>query len=121
MGCTPSGYDPAAALVCAAHHRCRPGRARGPQPPAGPIAPHRLPRQGGGWRYLAVWLDRCSRKVVGWDVRETGPEDLISEALHCALAVRRPPAGLIVHSAQGNQYAATRFKDLLARHGPCRA
>jgi len=22
-----------------------------------------LPRQGGGWLYLAVWLDRCSRKV----------------------------------------------------------
>jgi len=28
-----------------------------------------LPRQGGGWLYLAVWLDRCSRKIVGWDVR----------------------------------------------------
>ena len=37
-----------------------------------------LPRQGGGALYLAGWLDRCSRKVVGWDVRETMPEDLVS-------------------------------------------
>ena len=35
-----------------------------------------LPKQGGGWLYLATWLDRYSRKVVGWDVRESMPEDL---------------------------------------------
>ncbi|WP_167852007.1 IS3 family transposase [Hymenobacter elongatus] len=92
---------------------------------AAPIAPNRvwvgdityLPRQGGGWLYLAVWLDRCSRKVVGWDVRDTMPQDLVSEALRRALAVRRPAAGLIVHSDQGSQYTATRFKNLLAQHG----
>lgn len=77
----------------------------------------RLPRQGRGWLYLAVWLDRCSRKVVGWDVRDPMPEDLVSEALRRALAVRRPPAGLVAHSDQGSQYTATRFKDLIARHG----
>ncbi|WP_082685241.1 IS3 family transposase [Hymenobacter sedentarius] len=90
-----------------------------------PTAPNRvwvgdityLPRQGGGWLYLAVWLDRCSRKIVGWDVRDTMPEDLVSEALRRALVVRRPPAGLVVHSDQGSQYTATRFKALLARHG----
>ncbi|WP_375434868.1 hypothetical protein [uncultured Hymenobacter sp.] len=27
-----------------------------------------LPKQGGGWLYLATWLDRCSRKVVGFGV-----------------------------------------------------
>ena len=88
--------------------RAAPNRLLG-QP--APIAPNRvwvgdityLPRQGGGWLYLAVWLDRCSRKVVGWDVRETMPEDLVSEALRRALAVRRPPAGLVVHSDQGSQ------------------
>ena len=31
--------------------------------------------------------------------------------------VRRPPAGPAVQSDQGSQYTATRFKDLLARHG----
>ena len=90
-----------------------------------PTAPNRvwvgdityLPRQGGGWLYLAVWLDRYSRKIVGWDVRDTMPEDLVSEALRRALAVRWPAVGLVVHSDQGSQYTATRFKDLLARHG----
>ncbi|MBW3127755.1 IS3 family transposase [Hymenobacter profundi] len=90
-----------------------------------PTAPNRvwvgdityLPQQGGSWLYLVVWLDRCSRKIVGWDVRETMPEDLVSEALRRALAVRRPPAGLVVHSDQGIQYSATRFKDLVAQHG----
>ncbi|WP_317191395.1 integrase core domain-containing protein [Hymenobacter guriensis] len=55
---------------------------------------------------------RLSRKVVGWDVRESMPEDLVSEAL----AVRQPPPGLVVHSDQGSQYTATRFRDLLANH-----
>lgn len=53
-----------------------------------------LPRQGGGWLYLAVWLDRCARKVVGWEGRETMPEDLVSEALRRALVVRWPPVML---------------------------
>lgn len=76
-----------------------------------------MPKQGGGWRYLAVWLDRCSRKIVGWDMRDTLPEDIVSAAPRRALAVRQPSAGLIVHSDQGCQYSATRFKDLLARNG----
>ena len=56
------------------------------------------PRQGGGWLYLAVWLACCSRKIVGWDVGETMPEDLVSEALRQALVVPQPPVGLVVHS-----------------------
>ena len=93
--------------------------------PAGPHGPNRvwvgdityLPRQGGGGLYLAVWLDRCARKIVGWDVRDPMPEDLVSEALRRALAVRQPPAGLVIHSDQGCQYTATRFKDLVVQHG----
>ena len=49
-----------------------------------------LPKQGGGWLCLATWLDRCSRKIVGWDLRDTMPEALVREALARALAVRKP-------------------------------
>lgn len=45
------------------------------------------------------------------------PEDLVSVVLRRALVVRRPAAGLILHSDQGSQYTATRFKDLVAKHG----
>ena len=45
------------------------------------------------------------------------PENLVREALPRALDVRRPSAGLVVPSYQGSPYAATRFKNLLARHG----
>ena len=44
-------------------------------------------------------------------------EDLVSETLLRALVVRRPPAGLIIHSNQGSQYTVTRFKALVAKHG----
>jgi putative transposase len=45
------------------------------------------------------------------------PEDLVSETLRRALVVRRPPAGLVMHSDQGSQHTAARFKALVAKHG----
>ena len=91
--------------------RAAPNRLLG-QP--APLAPNQvwvgdityLPRQGGGWLYLATWLNRCSRKVVGWDARESMPENLVIEALRRALAVRWPAAGLVVHSDQGSHVRA---------------
>ena len=50
-------------------------------------------------------------------MRDTIPKDLVSQALRRTLVVRRPPAGLVVHSNQGSQYTATRFKDLVVKHG----
>jgi putative transposase len=75
-----------------------------------------LPRQGSGWLYLAVWLDRCSRKIVVWNVRDTMPKGLVSEALRRVLVVRRPPFGLVGDSDQGSQFTVTRFEDLVAKH-----
>ncbi|MBF9236819.1 DDE-type integrase/transposase/recombinase [Hymenobacter sp. BT683] len=71
----------------------------------------------GDWLYLVRWLDSCSRKTVGRDVRDTVPKDLVSEALRRVLAVRRSSAGLRVHSDRGRQFTATRFKELLTKHG----
>jgi len=41
----------------------------------------------------------------------------VSEALRRALVVRQPSAELVVHSDQGSQYTATRFKNLVTRPG----
>jgi transposase InsO family protein len=53
----------------------------------------------------------------GGDVRDTVPEDPVSEALRRALAARRPPAGLVVHSDQGSPCTATRLQARVAKHG----
>ncbi|WP_394333376.1 DDE-type integrase/transposase/recombinase [Hymenobacter actinosclerus] len=51
-----------------------------------------LPRQGGGWLYLAVWLDRCPRKVVGWDVRSGHARGLGQRS--AAAGIGRAPGSL---------------------------
>jgi putative transposase len=59
-----------------------------------------------GWLYLAVILDRFSRKVVGWKLGETLEAELVVTALQNALSRREPPRGLIFHSDQGCQYSS---------------
>lgn len=67
-----------------------------------------------GWLYLAVFIDLYSRRVVGW---ATGPRitsNLVCLAFMRAVARRRPPPGIIVHTDQGVQYASEAFKAALA-------
>lgn len=64
---------------------------------------------GQGWLYLAVVLDLYSRKVVGWAMRQTMDTPLVLDALRMALLDRAPPAGLLHHSDQGNQYTSTAY------------
>lgn len=74
-------------------------------------------RTGAGWLYLAVVLDLFSRRVVGWAMAPTMPAELVCAALRMAVQQRRPPAGLIVHSDRGSQYASDQYQALLAEHG----
>jgi transposase InsO family protein len=76
-----------------------------------------LPLQGGGWAYLATWLDLYSRKIVGWQVAETMMANLIIEATAQVIRRERPAPGLIAHSDRGGQYVATEFRALLKRSG----
>jgi putative transposase len=55
-----------------------------------------------GWLYLAVVPDMFSRKVVGWAMRETMPQELTLDALRMAIANRRPGPGLLHHSDRGS-------------------
>jgi len=61
-----------------------------------------------GFLYLAVVLDACSRRVVGWSMATTLATQLVLDALNMALMSRRPK-GVIHHSDQGSQYASIAF------------
>lgn len=100
-----------------------------------PVAPNLLDRQftapapnriwladityiptGEGWLYLAVVLDMFSRRVVGWAMSETMPQELTMTALQMAITNRRPVPGLVHHSDRGSQYAARAYRRLLEEH-----
>lgn len=67
-----------------------------------------------GWIYLAVILDACSRKVVGWAMGISLETSLVTEALNRAQKERRPAPGLLHHSDRGVQYASSAYRALLA-------
>ena len=69
-----------------------------------------------GWIYLAVVLDACSRKVVGWALSLSLETSLVTEALSRAQKERRPAPGLLHHSDRGVQYASSAYQALLATY-----
>jgi transposase InsO family protein len=101
-----------------------------------PVAPNHLARQfvvaqpnrvwaaditycriDGGWLYLAVVLDLCSRRVVGWATSAHLDRSLVQAALDRALAIRQPDVGLLHHSDRGSQYASGDYQARLAARG----
>lgn len=70
-----------------------------------------------GWLYLAVVIDLYSRKVVGWSMSSRMKAGLVCDALNMAIWQRQPAPGLIVHSDRGSQYASSRYRSLLRKHG----
>jgi putative transposase len=65
--------------------------------------------------YLAVLMDRFSRKVVGWKLGKDMTEQLVISALRQAIRERNPGPGLIHHSDRGGQYASTRYRAMIQR------
>ncbi|MCC7081594.1 MAG: IS3 family transposase [Burkholderiales bacterium] len=70
-----------------------------------------------GWLYLALVLDLFSRKLVGWAMSDSMPQELTIEALRVAIGGRDPGAGLVHHSDRGSQYAAGDYRKILAARG----
>ena len=70
-----------------------------------------------GWLYLAVIIDLCSRRIVGWSLRDHLRRDLVVEALDSALAARRGTQGIIFHSDRGSQYGSSAFRQRLRAAG----
>src|SRR5256712_13791263 len=58
-----------------------------------------------------------SRRVVGWAMSPSMDRPLATTALTMALTHRRPRSGLIHHTDQGCQYAATCYRQVLAQNG----
>ena len=71
---------------------------------------------GAGWLYLAVVIDLCSRRVIGWSLAAHMRSDLVLDALLQALQTRAA-SGVIFHSDRGSQYGSTPFRKALAQAG----
>ena len=74
-------------------------------------------RSGGRWSYLAVVLDRHSRRVLGWKLGPSRGLRLTLDALNRACARRRRQPGLVFHSDRGVEYSAYAFRARLAALG----
>jgi len=89
-----------------------------------PAAPNRLwlayitqVRTREGWLFLAIILDVFSRRIVGWATSARPEQTVALEALHIAVARRRPEAGLVHHSDRGGSYGCANYQELLDQHG----
>ena len=67
--------------------------------------------------YLAVILDRFSRKAIGWALDRTLAARVTVTALRHAVARRQPPPGVVHHSDQGVQYACDDYVKELKTNG----
>ncbi len=69
-----------------------------------------------GWLYLAAIMDLFSRRIVGWAMGDQVDRHLVIRALEMAVQQRHPPAGLIIHSDRGSQYASGDYQKELKKH-----
>ena len=72
---------------------------------------------GRHWRFLAVVLDRYSRRVLAWGLSRTRDGRLTRAVLDAALRRRRPRRGLIFHSDRGTEYVTAALRDRLRACG----
>ena len=72
---------------------------------------------GAEYRYMAVVMDKYSRRVLSWAFSSKRGVWLTLRALDQALHARKPPRGLIFHSDHGMEYSSTLFSACLARRG----
>jgi len=63
-----------------------------------------------GWAYLALLVDLCTRRIVGWSVSEHCDTALALQALQNAVARHRPGPGLLHHTDRGATYTAGAYR-----------
>ena len=63
--------------------------------------------------FLAVVLDRYSRKAIGWALDRSLSAKVAMSALQQAIDRRQPPPGVVHHSDRGTQYASADYISIL--------
>jgi transposase InsO family protein len=63
--------------------------------------------------FLAVVIDRYSRKVIGWALDRSLTARVAVTALQQAISRRQPLPGVVHHSDQGTQYASDEYAAIL--------
>jgi putative transposase len=69
------------------------------------------------WFYLAVVMDRHSRRILGWAMSHERTAKLTGEALRMAIYRRGSAQGILFHSDRGIEYVAHEIRDILAEVG----
>ena len=75
-----------------------------------------LPLANGDWAYLCAYQDVASKRVLGWQVGASMPEELITTALQRAFWPQPPTPGLVVHAGRGGQYCGNAYRQLFHDH-----
>jgi len=73
--------------------------------------------QNGSWRYLAMWQDKVTRRIIGWSLSDSMTAGLVISALQKAIGKGLVAAVAIIHSDRGSQYASNGFRELLQKEG----
>ena len=71
----------------------------------------------GQWRYLAIVMDRYTRRVLGWAYGRNRTSVLTRRALNKALRTRPKHAGTIFHSDRGSEYLSADYRTALRKSG----
>jgi transposase len=68
-----------------------------------------------GWTYLAVVLDMCTRKIIGYSYSKNMTAELATDALIDACRKQGYPKDVLLHSDQGSQYTSALFVQTATR------
>jgi len=74
-----------------------------------------------GWLYLAIVIDLCTRRIVGWALADHMRAELAVDALKQALGSRPKSTACIFHSDRGSQYGSKAYRQEMHKAQMCQS
>lgn len=65
---------------------------------------------GRGWLYLAVVIDLCTRRIIGWALAEHLRSELVTQAMEQAIGSNPRHCWAIFHRYRGSQYSSGAYR-----------